>query len=1089
MGRMITKLFGMRETVSTQLHTNNGDDTMNTGDSEMQEQDFDLDNGQVNDMPEPEEAGCVQEMSISGLQAAADEFNAAFSTALYELESSRRQAREYSARIDDLNESIRIFSGKLHDAQEKSRARDEEYSRRSEHLNQIIKEVEAERDNLQHQASEQVHALNERAGEIDRLSGHVNELNSRLDQQASEAQQALEAHSRETEQLNQRIHEVESEREHLRQQSAEQKDSLNARAEEIGRLTGRIEDLTSELDQLRTQAAENEREFSREREALTGRINEIQHEHDGTRNQLQALHGELEARSNEVAGLKDQVDALSTEITQLTETGRQREQAHQEEAERFNTEIGNLNESLQAAEQQHQQQANELGTKNSEIAWLNDHVSELEDKISEHSESLRREAEAHAGEREALNAEITRIAAELEMAQSNVTDITAHADKLETLNRALHESSISENELHRKLLEEKNAAIETLRQQLDPANDAAADIQMRQASEIQDLQTALHELESRLKQSESQGQSLAERAALADELEGRVAELNTTLQDTRESAARDAIDPQALQSMQDRITELESSLASARTDNESLISKLEDHESLTQEVQSLRESAQQAGNGPVDQDKMYALTEELEKLRSELTASEARREELAVELSNIRETGASGIVNAPVATQDPASPGITIDRDRLMSHLDHLLTEHDDTSMHHTVMYILLDNFIRIREDVGVMNSEQILTQAMQIVASSCDEDDMLARIGDCTFAILCKDAGTDETQEKAGNICSAIARHIFEVDEHSVVVTASIGIDSIRSNDTSAKEVVSRADKACEAARSSGGNQVLVNSNVAEGVLLQGSSDDHAEMVSNILSENRIKIHYQPISSLTETSCNYYEVLTRIVDENGDIILPGEFFSMAVNSGKAMEVDRYVIESIIRMLADNPDPNMKLFIKLNRQSVTNPDFPIWMLNRIKEYQIRAQQLVFEVSEIVLDNELKNMSMLSKALEGVGCGLAIEHYRLDAGPQHLQHIKADYIKIDSGLIQNISNKSECLSKVREIVKFTRQHNFMTVAEGVESPASLSILYELGVDYAQGYFIQAPSGDIEYEVEEIVSEDESLEHQKATFTIG
>ena len=67
--------------------------------------------------------------------------------------------------------------------------------------------------------------------------------------------------------------------------------------------------------------------------------------------------------------------------------------------------------------------------------------------------------------------------------------------------------------------------------------------------------------------------------------------------------------------------------------------------------------------------------------------------------------------------------------------------------------------------------------------------------------------------------------------------------------------------------------------------------------------------------------------------------------------------------------------------------------------------------------------------------------------------------------------------------------FSRDHDHLTIAEGVESPASLVMLYELGVDYAQGYFIKAPSGDIEYEVEEIVTEDESNKSQKANFIVS
>jgi EAL domain-containing protein (putative c-di-GMP-specific phosphodiesterase class I) len=177
------------------------------------------------------------------------------------------------------------------------------------------------------------------------------------------------------------------------------------------------------------------------------------------------------------------------------------------------------------------------------------------------------------------------------------------------------------------------------------------------------------------------------------------------------------------------------------------------------------------------------------------------------------------------------------------------------------------------------------------------------------------------------------------------------------------------------------------------------------------------------------------------------------------------------------------------MFIKLNRQTVANHDFPNWLNNKLSEHAVKAEQLVFEISEQTLNLELRNLSMLSNALEIMGCSLAIEHFRMEANEQHLQHVAAEYIKIDSGLIQNVSTKKECLSKVRQIVEFAGQHKYTTIAAGVESPASLAILYELGIDFAQGFLIQAPSGNIDFEFDEIISDSENDINQKATFTIS
>jgi diguanylate cyclase (GGDEF)-like protein len=470
---------------------------------------------------------------------------------------------------------------------------------------------------------------------------------------------------------------------------------------------------------------------------------------------------------------------------------------------------------------------------------------------------------------------------------------------------------------------------------------------------------------------------------------------------------------------------------------------------------------------------------------------EARVKRLKLELQALRESDALPLVTAldPALDPDAVPAPLFTDRDRYITHLDQLLAEPGEAGTGHALMYVLLDNFIRVRDEIGVLNGEQVIDGIFAIIESCCDSSDMIARFGDCTFAVLCKDTSTEATQKKAEQIRATVEKHIFEVAGHTLVTTTSIGICAIRGSDSGAGQVISRADLACESARLSGGNQVVVNSAVSDELCVPGSNTRQAEIVDAVLAENRIKVYYQPISNLRENAITCFEVLTRVVDENNDIILPGEFFTMAANSGKAAEVDRHVIESVLRTLTEMPDPDMKLFIKLTRQSVACPDLPVWISDKLDVYNINPGQLVFEVAERVMDSELKNLSRLSMALNKIGCKIAIEHYRLETRPQHLHHIHPEYLKIDSGLVQNIGNKGGCLAKVNEIMDLAKLNNVMTIAEGVENPACLAILWELGVNLAQGYFISAPAGKANFDIYDVDSGQDEVTGDKATYTIG
>ena len=164
-------------------------------------------------------------------------------------------------------------------------------------------------------------------------------------------------------------------------------------------------------------------------------------------------------------------------------------------------------------------------------------------------------------------------------------------------------------------------------------------------------------------------------------------------------------------------------------------------------------------------------------------------------------------------------------------------------------------------------------------------------------------------------------------------------------------------------------------------------------------------------------------------------------------------------------------------------------ELPLWVSNKLDEYRINPGQLVFEVAEGVMECELKNLVRLSMALNKAGCKLAIEHYRLDTKPQHLYHIHPDYLKIDRGLVQNIDKKGGYLTKVNEIMDLAKLNNLITIAEGVENPACLAILWEVGITLAQGYFISEPTGHINLEIDDAEAGKDKANEGKAVYTLG
>ncbi len=904
----------------------------------------------------------MEKPEISELQAVASAFTAAFNTALYELETSRRQIEERSALISELDASIGEIRAALDTEISKGRSREEEYTRMSEQLQQQILGLQSERD-----------ALQEKLHEQDGIS--------------------------------------------------------TARAEKINRLTARMEELDAALTEHATEAER----AGQERDRLTAALMTLQAQFDTAADDLQAQQAELEQRNGEITGLRSQLD----------------------------------------------ERDGDLHSKIGEISGLEQQLTELREELQVQSEAMCRQAEQHAHATEQLNTRAAEIGDELETLRAAHDELTAHAEKLETLNTALHESSITKSVIHKHQLDEKSSEIELLRTRLDTANASSA-MQSDRTLESENQLRALNDLKEKLQAAEAQKQILESKARLAEELEPENERLRAALEKAAESAAPGEEDAQRLKALQAQLADLQSMLDSSRSEQKTLAEQLHDYEQLKQEAASLRELVRQFEARQDEQGNpgwtLEAIEEEADKPRAALSGSEQKFG-----------AGLSASLMEENLRQIPVDR--MSDRTRFVADLDNLLVENHGSTASPNVMYILLDRFVQVRDEIGVMESEHVIKEVAEIIASICSGDDRMSRFGDCTFAMICSGESLGQTREKAEKIRAAIESRIFEYGGRSVIATASIGICSVRKGDSMAADVISRADLACEAARSYGGNQVLVSSTVSDKFIGTGAGDDHGAMIKAVLDERRARIYYQPISSLKEEQNNHYEILIRIIDENGSIILPGEFISMAGNCGYAAAVDRYVIENVMKIMAENRDQETTLFIKLTGQTVADQSFPLWVMHKIKEYSINPAHLVFEITENLLQSDIKNLSMLSKALNAVGCKIAIEHYRMSCQLHHLKHIHAYYLKIDGGLIGSIGRKGASLLKVAAIMKMAKENNYITIAEGVESSAALAILCELGVDMAQGYFIQAPAGSRDFNFQGFGLEDEQEAGTRAIFRIG
>ena len=389
---------------------------------------------------------------------------------------------------------------------------------------------------------------------------------------------------------------------------------------------------------------------------------------------------------------------------------------------------------------------------------------------------------------------------------------------------------------------------------------------------------------------------------------------------------------------------------------------------------------------------------------------------------------------------------------------------------------MLVDNFKKLCEDIGMSGGDKLIRNIAELLTQLYGDDVTIARFGDCAFTVLLKNSSEQEAHEQAERTRRAIQEHIAEIDGRAVSMTSSIGICVINRHSRNAENVLSRADLACEVARSSGGNQIHVHSLAVDESMDGEHETDWDEVIRKTIDEERFYLAYQPVVSMNGTSSASYDVLLRIVDEDGQIILPGQFISIAEKTGMIGEVDRWVFSAAARTLAETQsgDDDAAFFIKISPNTIADKEFPVWVFNILRTQGLKTGSIVFEVPESAAVNDLKNTMLFVNAIKKIGGRVCLEHVGRHDSLQLIKHLNIDLVKIDGSLISHLPENKAHQEKVREIVSMAHELGRQCVAEHVHGPSDLALLWQYDIDFIQGNFVQEPSRELGYNFEEEIA---------------
>ncbi|MDF0556747.1 EAL domain-containing protein [Kamptonema sp. UHCC 0994] len=236
---------------------------------------------------------------------------------------------------------------------------------------------------------------------------------------------------------------------------------------------------------------------------------------------------------------------------------------------------------------------------------------------------------------------------------------------------------------------------------------------------------------------------------------------------------------------------------------------------------------------------------------------------------------------------------------------------------------------------------------------------------------------------------------------------------------------------------------------------------------ISRALETNRFCLYQQKIVSITSKPLvEHYEILIRMLDENGELVSPSAFISAAERYGLSADIDRWVIEKIFsnyNILSKQELVTKGLYtINLSGASVCNNRFMRFLIEQFPRYQIPPETICFEITETAAIANFDQARYFISELKKLGCRFALDDFGSGLSSfAYLMNLPVDYLKIDGIFVKKISHNLISQAIVEGFNRIAHAMKIETVAEFVEDETILGKLREIGVDYAQGYGISRP----------------------------
>lgn len=415
-----------------------------------------------------------------------------------------------------------------------------------------------------------------------------------------------------------------------------------------------------------------------------------------------------------------------------------------------------------------------------------------------------------------------------------------------------------------------------------------------------------------------------------------------------------------------------------------------------------------------------------------------------------------------LAERDPLT-GL-FNRTRFQGHLDNLISH---ARRHHStfaLLYFDLDEFKSINDSYGHGTGDTVLVRTANEVLKMVRTEEILARLGGDEFALLTALNPLDNISSLATRIIKAISSIPFRFQGKNIQLTTSIGIAMYPDHGQTVEDLVAHADSAMYISKKQGKNTWSVYDYHLDSSQIMVDRLSWNQKIAKAIEEELLVVHYQGVYDTTTKTLQYIEALVRMINTQDahDLIMPGQFIPVAEKSGLIIELDSWIINKCLELLGDNPNIPA-IAVNISGRSISKKDFPNFINQKLQKYNVDPKRLIIELTETAAISDIQEANHFIDSLHKFNCQICLDDFGSGfATFSYLKHLDIDTLKIDGNFIRDLPKSIENQAFVKAMVDIADGLGKKCIVEFVENEETLILVREMGVKYAQGYYLGRPS---------------------------